>query len=408
MSTALSRAREEAMKGGGDWLENDTLIANQLIFNISDVRDDRGGGFQGADRWVLRVEPYYEEDEDPVGLISLTDNPARRKFMDVIDRELEDLINKGEDPVIGPCVMVRLKGKNYRYIEIVDWNADEQKPILPQGAILAGARADEDMRPPRPREQRAQREQATREERRPFAEAAEAQREASPARPPTPTAPPTTASASAPSASAPASPESGASSAPQRRRRAATTEQSTPSTSSRTASTAPTESGFPTIMKWAAQQGLQASGRPSRELQQRYAAAKSAWEAGQNPASPVPPMDSASGAYQGTTEDVERELAQRAAESARTDFAEVPASAPNRRPNLARGEAPAAREIRFRAGMGGTTVEACDACGIKIHDRIFPTTESATGYALVHTRCDAGGEQKMMDAIPDPTPDPDE
>lgn len=398
MSTALSRAREEAMKGGGDWLENDTLIANQLIFNISDVRDDRGGGFQGADRWVLRVEPYYEEDEDPVGLISLTDNPARRKFMDVIDRELEELVGKGEDPVIGPCVMVRLKGKNYRYIEIVDWNPEEQKPILPQGAILAGARADEDMRPPRPREQRAQRDQV-KDERRPFAGAAEAQREASPARPPIPTAPPTTDNASAPSASSPASPESGTSSAPQRRRRAATTEQSTPSTSSRPAQTAPTESGFPTIMKWAAQQGLQASGRPSRELQQRYAAAKSAWEAGQGQTNPP---------YQGTTEDVEQELAQRAAESARTDFAEVPASAPNRRPNLARGEAPAAQEIRFRAGMGGWTVQACDACGIKIHDRIFPTTESETGYALVHTRCDAGGEQKMMDAIPDPTPDSDE
>lgn len=384
MASVLSRAREQAMKGvgAGEWLDNDTLIANQLVFYITDVRDDRGGGFSGNDRWVVRVEPFYDGEEDPDGLISLTDNPARRKFMNVLDEELTSLVDKNEDPVIGPCVMVRLKGKNYRYIEIVDWDDAGKQPMLPNGAVPAGARVEEEMRPPRRPRGNAQAEpEQAQEAQRPFAGAAEAKAEASPARrsaprnadpeevrevvertiPPTRTAPHTTVSASAPSASTAASPESVDSSA------------------------------FPPIKVWAKANGFEVPegrGRVKTNVKEAYEAAKTAAEAEQ-----------ASKPYQGDTRAVEAELAQNAAEQARQAEPVIVSTGPSR---PSRGEAQGAREIVYRAGMSGRTVNPCPACGKHIHDRIFPAAELGPGrYALVHAGCEAGADQAMMEAIPD-------
>lgn len=395
MSSVLSRAREQAMRGAGagEWLDNDTLIQNQLVFYIIDVRDDRGGGFNGNDRWVIRVEPFYDNEEDPDGLISLTDNPARRKFMDVLDQELSKLVEQNEEPVIGPCVMVRLKGKNYRYIEIVDWDEQNKRPILPQGAVPAGARVEEEMRPRRPRANgqprvddhpgsATQPEPEQEQEQRPFAEAVEAKAEASPAQPPFPTAQSTTDNASDRSASAAESPESAPSSASRKTRRAAaTTEQSTLSTSSRPVTTA-SIGEFPPIKVWAKANNFEVPegrGRVKREVKEAYEAAKAAYEAGQDPASPVPPMQP----YVGDAREVEEELARNAASRTRTSDKGV-------------------QEIVFRPGMPGTSIQPCPACGKHIHDRIFPLGEPGSGkFALVHAGCEAGGEQAMMEAVPD-------
>jgi hypothetical protein len=422
MPSALQRAREEALKGSGkyegEFLDNDTLIANQLVFQITDVVDDRGGGFNGQDCWRLRVEPFEDGAEDPDGIVTLTDNPARRKFMGVLDKELDDLLQKGADPVIGPCVMVRLKGKNYRFNEIVDWNPSEQRPILPPGAVLAGQRVEEDMRPTRPRRLRdVQEEEAQpQEQQRPFSAAVEAEAAASPAQPPFPTAPAMTGNASAPSAGRPESPESALSSvSPKTRRRAATTEPSTPSTSSPPAETAPTDD-FPSLVEWARDNKGYRRGRVSKDTIEEYERAKRASEGVGEYAAPDPQLrlsnDSSAAptsspspsegrvvAYQGSVEDVERELAIVAARNAVPQPADVPVGAPNRDMIPGYDDGARAQEIKFRAGMTGTSIEACPSCGKKIHDRIFPTDQNS--YALVHARCEAGGEQKMMEALPD-------
>jgi hypothetical protein len=102
--------------------------------------------------------------------------------------------------------------------------------------------------------------------------------------------------------------------------------------------------------------------------------------------------------YQGDSRDVEAELARRAAENAQTHVADIPVGAPSRQ---SRGEAVAAREVVFRPGMSGTSVAPCPACGKHVHDRVFPNADGSNGYALVHARCEAGGEQMMMEATPD-------
>lgn len=359
MPSALQRAREQAMKGMGDgeWLENDALIGRQAPFVITDVRDDRGGGFQGADRWVLRVEPFDENEEFPDGLVSLTDNPARRKFMGVLDQELDSKLKQGQDPVIGPCVMVRLKGKNYRYNEIVDWDENENRPILPPGAVMAGARVEEDMRPPR-RPRAAQSEPAPPEVQRPFAGAvAESKAEAAPA--------------------APSRRQAKAAPAPE--------------------PVAPPENGeVPSLVEYARDKYGYKRGRVANDIKAEYEAK---YGEGEQRLDPKP------AAYQGSVDDVDDELAQRAvamaaARSAPLEPADVPVSAPNRRAIPGYDDGQQAQEIRFRPGMTGTSLNACPSCGKKIHDRIFPTNEGS-GYALVHARCEAGGDQQMMEATPD-------
>jgi hypothetical protein len=416
MSSAISRARDAALQGAGkyegEWLDNDTLIANQLVFLITDVSDDRGGGFNGQDRWVLRVEPFYEDSSDPDGLISMTDNPARRKFMSVLDEELNSLLQSGKDPVIGPCVMVRLKGKNYRYNDIVDWDEQNGKPVLPQGAVMAGARVEDDMPPRRPRRGAPTSEPAPQQEeaQRPFAGAVAAEeavapdhtdvslrhrvdykrteqgieRVAPPAQPPFPTARPTTASASDHSAST---------------RKAASS-----------ASPSPTADP-PSLVEFARDHYGYRRGRIPNAAKEGY----EKFLAGLDPQSgsrgssehpPAPSPSSASGheakPYQGSAEDVEREIAIRAARNAVPAPADVPVGAPNRAMIPGHDDGLRAQEIKFRAGMSGTSIEACPACGKKVHDRIFPIGEpGANSYALVHARCEAGGEQMMMPAIPD-------
>jgi hypothetical protein len=382
----LQRAREEALKGLGDgeWLDNDTLIGNQLVFHITDIREDRGGGYAGADRWILRVEPYFEGEEDPDGLISMTDNPARHKFMVALDQTLNELNEKGDDPVIGPCVMVKLKGKNYRFNDIVDWDVDARKPILPQGAVQAGTRVEEEMRPRRPRQAaEAQPEQSARQEeaaepqqRRPFAAAGASKAEPAPAR----------------QAPATADPEEVKEAAGRTLSR---------STSSRPAST---DEEFPSLRDWAIANGHpvpQGRGRYRNDVKAAYEAARTAWETHPS-ADEVAAGNGLPRPYQGSSEDVEHELAVRAAQAAVPEPADIPVGAPSRQTIPGRGEAPRAQEIRFRAGMTGTSIEACPACEKKIHDRIFPIGDPTSGdYALVHASCEAGGEQMMMPATPD-------
>lgn len=393
MASAISRAREQALSGGGsgEYLDNNTLIDNLLVFGIIDVVDDRGGGFNGNDRWIVKVEPFYDGEQDPAGLITLTDNPARRKFMNALAQELDDLEKKNEDAFIGPCVMVKLKGKNYRYIEIVDFDTDTNKPIYPPGAVPAAAKVEEEMRPRRPRSGSAPTEataadpgastqrassSAPAEVARPnFAEAVEAKADASPARD---------------------------ESAPRRTR------------SRRTAEESDRASEFPPIKIWAKAHNFEVPegrGRPKTEVKLAYEKAKAEFEGATDGEDAVVQLDQQAPSrsrqrraaaqdkpYQGSSREVEEELAARAAESARTHSAQIPVGAPSRdvRPPASGGQT--AQELTWKPGMPGVSIEPCPSCNEHPRDRIFPTGEEGQ-YGLVHL-CAATGEQKMMEAVP--------
>lgn len=360
MSSAISRAREQAMTGGGgDYLDNDTLITEQQVFAIIDVQEDRGGGFAGQDRWIVKVEPFFEDQGDPEGLITLTDNPARRKFMQVLINELNELEKKGGDVFIGPCCLVRLKGKSYRYIEIVEWDDDKKAPILPNGAVLAGARVEEDLRPARPRSR---------------------------------------AGASSPE---PLTSSTSAEAAPR-----SFVEADAGKTEPVSAATAPSAE-FPPIKEWAKRHGYDVPvgrGRVKAEVKAAYEKAKAG--ASYDDEEVVVQLDQARPSrYQGTADEVEAGLEETATEIAqkpeapRTRPAQVPVGAPSRAVSPPVSGAQTAREQVWQPGMAGVSVESCPDCGKHIHDRIFPTGDG--GYALIHAQCENGGEQRVMPATPE-------
>lgn len=358
MASAISRAREEALKGGGgDYLDNDTLIANQQVFGIVDVVDDRGGGFEGKDRWQVKVEPYDENEDEPEGIITLSDNPSRRKFMVSLQTELNDLESKGEDVFIGPVVLVKLKGKNYRYIEIVDWDSDNSRPIYPQGAVPAGASVSEEMRPRRPRGGRqaeSEPEENGQIARPSFAEAVEAKAEAAPV------------------------PVEAAYGAVER------------------AARGPIDGEFPSIKEWALANGYdvpKGRGRVKGEIKEAYEKAKAAstgtGDYSESDPAPAPTRRRAPKAESTASSEKPSEP--------RTRPAQVGAGAPARAVRPPQSGAESAQEMTFQPGMAGRSTEPCADCGQHIEDRIFPTSVPGV-YALIHT-CPSTGEQAVMEAI---------
>lgn len=380
MASAISRAREAALSAGGEYLNNEDLIVNQRVFVIVDLREDEGGF---GPCWRVSVEPFFDEDEDPTGILTLPENPARRKFMITIQKELDELEKKGEDTFIGPCTLVKLKGKKSRYMEIVDWDLETGQPILPPGATLAG-KVEEEVRTRRPRSQNGQaaEPEPEPEAKRPFVEAVEAKAEPSPAVVP-----------------AAAEPK------PASRRRVK-------SDSGSNAHPSPTTTGdFPPIKIWAKAHGYEipeGRGRVKNEIKQEYEQAKADAALYGEDVAPIVKLDPSPdaptsqrrrAASRGVNQMMETDASDEAAEPVATRPAQVGAGAPRRAVNLAAGEAPAAQEMTFRPGMQGRSLAPCEACGQHIQDRIFPTGVPGN-YALIHTGCTAGGEQSVMEAEP--------
>jgi len=346
----------------GDYLNNDDLIRDQSVFAIIDVVEDRGGGFGGNDRWVVKVIPYDDQDEAPDGLITLSDNAARRKFMLVLQDELDNLEKAGDNVEIGPCTLVRLKGRSNFYYEIVDWDLERKAPMLPDGAQLAGQRMEEEMRPRRPRSDGRARTKEEPEQR-PFAEAVEAKAEASPAK----------------KAAKPAA--------------------------------APVTGEFPPIKIWAKEHGYEVPegrGRVKAEIKKAYERAKEDAGlygqdvAGDNHVAPAKPKEVDNivpmrRAQQAKVVDLPQEPVRRARTTPERP-AEVPPTAPSRPAIPPEGGAQRASEIVFRAGMTGTSQKPCPGCGETIHERIFPTGTPGE-FALLHD-CPAG-EPVPLPATPD-------
>ena len=373
MSSPISRAREDAMQAGGDdpYLNNDELISNQAVFGIVDIIEEQGRGFAGGNRWVLKVEPYFEDDEQPKGLITLADNSARNRFMKRLIKELDDLEEAGADVVIGPVVLVMLKGKNNRYIDIADWDQERNEAILPEGSVLASAKIEEDLRPTRPRSDGRVRTRETAEGR-----GASTSEEISSVS--TPRAAPSFAEADEGKA-APASAAIAADGEGKPRSR-------------RERPGKPKE--FPAIKEWAKSEGLsvpEGRGRVKAEIRQAYDKAKAYWEREQSRGTP-------NAFTQGSSRDVEDELAAQATRRAQTPTraARPPTGGPTRPEALIQpGGGHSAQEMVFTPGMSGVTIEPCPACKKKIHDRVFPDDEILGGYALIHT-CEADGEQRKL------------
>ncbi len=357
--------------GGGDYLDNDMLISNQLVFDIVDVMDDRNGGFNGNDRWMLKVEPHYDGEQDPAGLITLNDNPARRKFMAVIQAELDELEKKGEEVFIGPCVLVKLKGRNYRYIEVVEWDKEANQPILPNGAVLAGAGADQsDFRGGRRTRGGADAQQ-------PSTPSTSAEPASGPVGTPARArsfAPADGGNAATRSASPAATPPPAPDPAPS----AATAADRGASTRTESSSVGSTE--FPTFKEWAVSQGIPVSrGRPKREVAEAYERAKAA--------------ATGTGAY--AAPEPRQRTAREKPPEPHTRPAQVGAGAPAKSGRPPEGGASSAREVVWSPGVFGTAT--CPVCNDHVHDRAFPAADGS--FSVVH-KCQ-NGEPLTLDAVLD-------
>lgn len=128
--SAFQRMKEENRGGnGGDYLVGGDLAAEQIPFGISRIRLDEGGGYKGADRWLLSVYAYYEGDDltngQETGLLSLSTG-SRDNFMAAIQEQL-----KKTKKNIEPVVLVKLKTKNgNKFLDLVEWDPDTESPLL--------------------------------------------------------------------------------------------------------------------------------------------------------------------------------------------------------------------------------------------------------------------------------------
>jgi hypothetical protein len=362
--------------GGGDYLDNDTLISNQLVFDIVDVVDDRNGGFNGNDRWIVKVEPHYDGESDPTGLITLNDNPARRKFMTVIQSELDALEKSGGEVFIGPCVLVKLKGRNYRYIEIVEWDLEANRPILPDGAVLAGAVTDAG-------ETRSRRTRGGSDVAEPNG-VATANDTPARSRSFVPADGGNAAPRSAvvvPAAAPIATPAPITSPVPV----------ATPAPITTSGGSSAPSTDFPTVKEWARSQGIEVAdrGRVRREVSEAYERAKSAALGTGDYAAPEPATPAPARSRTRTTAET--------APEPHTRPAQVGAGAPSKRGVAPQGGAQSAREVVWSPGVTGNTT--CSVCNEIVHDRVFPKSDGS-GYNIVH-KCSTG-EMFTLDAVLDP------
>lgn len=122
------RARKR-MPSSGDYLEKDDLIrAQDEPFGIASVVYDQVGSNYGP-RWVLSLIPWFEEQENPKGLLTFTANPTRNPFMEDLQLQIEE----NDNEPVGPCVLIKDKSqKGFRFYTIDDWT--EAAPAEPTPA----------------------------------------------------------------------------------------------------------------------------------------------------------------------------------------------------------------------------------------------------------------------------------
>lgn len=169
----LTKTRQETgadkptFGGGGSWVDNDLMVAREVVFAITNIEWDGDNMFDGKPRprWVLDIVPWYDGDTLPgkldgngrptqleAGKLSLASHAARDPLMNRIADEFEaessDQIVDGVFDSPGVLVKIRVPGgRGNKYIDLCEWDEEKNCPILSQGAEVAPDDDDEPRRP---------------------------------------------------------------------------------------------------------------------------------------------------------------------------------------------------------------------------------------------------------------------
>lgn len=137
----VDRARKR-MPAAGDYLDKDDLIRNQEPMGIAACVFDPNHTYSGnpAPRWVLTIIPWFEDQEDPEGLLTFSSNPTRNPMFEDFQAQIEENHNEP----IGPVVLVKERStKGFRFYTLADWtdstSVDEAQGV-PQAAAPKAAR----------------------------------------------------------------------------------------------------------------------------------------------------------------------------------------------------------------------------------------------------------------------------
>lgn len=107
----------------GDYLDKDELVRDQEPMGIKSVTFDATGS-QFGPRWVCSVEPWYEGQDGPEGLVTFTNNPTRQPIFEDLQAQIEEAGNES----IGPVTLIRAKTqKGFRVYTFADYD-DGQAP----------------------------------------------------------------------------------------------------------------------------------------------------------------------------------------------------------------------------------------------------------------------------------------
>jgi hypothetical protein len=117
MSPVMARANQRIPQQG-DYLDKDELIRDQEPMGIASVAFDSVGSNFGP-RWIVSVQPWFEGQDGPTGLITFTNNATRTPLFEDLQAQIEE---NGNEP-IGPVVLIKGKSQQgYRFYTFGDWD----------------------------------------------------------------------------------------------------------------------------------------------------------------------------------------------------------------------------------------------------------------------------------------------
>lgn len=361
-------------------------MANEMIpFGISRLKWDEGGGYMGADRWLLTVFAWYDGElltnDQETGLLGL--HPGSR---DGLMEKIQKYLQKHNE--LGPVCLVKIKTEKGRnpFLDLAEWDEKAGAPALGDNQELE--EPEEEPAPPPPA-------------RRPSRVATAPSRTASPARGRVVEEPPDepddeeddtppTRRGGAPARSREMEPV--AQPAPAPRRRASVASPSEPEDEDNTVPFAvPAEDkdqprrerpnvSSTTIRQWAIAEGYQVSphGRLSAEIKEEYWKAHDDYYENQGISKPAQAPVVSRPRPTTPPEQAARQLNPRA----------VPPTS---------NHGPAAQEMVYTPGMPGQTNEPCPLCEQIVEGHPFPSQEDPNQLVILHM---CNGKPQVLAASP--------
>lgn len=385
--SVFSKLKEENQGGNGDYLTAGDMATEMIPFGISRVKWDEGGGYKGADRWLLDVYAWYEDDlltnDSDTGKLGLGPNQGRDKLMGATQKYIED---QGEP--VGPCVLVRVKTKGQKsgrnsFLDLVPWDEETEQPVT--DLEIVEAEEEEAPAPPPTRARRSAQPAPSRGARPARGQEPEPEDEPRPTR--------GSRAARSPE------PESAPEPAPARRRRAAVSEPEPEERVSRPFVVPAEEEASepqrdeadeflaelfaadpdyaPTnteIRTWALKKGIQVA--PKGKL------ATNVTEAFWDAVDGLYPEEEAQREAAAAAPVVTRPKAAAPVQQGERKAAHGMTVRPDGKP-LTPNAGESAQEITYTPGMNGVSIEPCPNCNQTIEERIFPPTEGE-GLVMVH------------------------